>query len=502
MKNKLKKYLNITLIALFSMSLISCEEDFLETTPTTDISDADVFKTTEGAQTVLNGLYRWLREYDSGGSGRHEDMGQKSVDITLDVLDGRDVIIPYPAWYYFDHDLGFDFTQANYSKTRGLWNFYYKIINNCNNIIVNIDGSEGEASEKNRIKGEAHTLRAFAYFYLVNIFQHAYIEGSDNPGVPIYLEPATPESEGNPRGTVQDVYDQILSDISMALTLLPSGGERDSKSHVNVNVAQGILARAHLIMGNWSEAATAAAAARSGYSLDNAATYTSGFNDVDANGEWIWGLPFQQDQQHFYYSFFSMYDLERAAGYYNMRMNSGFLAEFSATDIRANLAVDAYPLVVDKMADPINASGYATPADQYVIRKFRDKDDQTGHYVLMRAAEMILIEAEANAELNNYPEAQDLLFLVQERADENAVESTNTGQNLIDEILLERRKELYGEGLASTLDLKRRQLPLDRIGNHYFPGSLPASSNRLVWQIPQDELDANDNISVADQNPL
>lgn len=501
MKNKFKLYMNIALIALLSIGVIGCEEDFLETTPTTDISDQDVFKTTDGAQTVLNGLYRWLREYNSGGTDRHEDMGQKSVDITLDVLDGRDIILYAPSWYYFDHDLAFDFTQSIYSKTRGIWNFYYKIINNCNNIIVNIDAADGEPAEKDRIKGEAFALRAHAYFYLVNIFQHAYIEGATQPGVPIYTEPATPESKGNPRGTVQDVYNQILSDLGDALTLLPASGSRGNKSHININVAQGMLARVNLFMGEWEDAADAAAAARAGYPLDNAAAYTSGFNDV-SSGEWIWGLPFQQDQQHYYYSFYSFYDLERSAGYWNVRMNSGFLAEFSPTDIRANLAVGDYALVVDIMDPPFNYSGYATIADQYAIRKFRDKADQTGHYVLMRSAEMILIEAEAEAELTNYGVAQDLLYEVQLRADANAVKSTNTGQALIDEILLERRKELYGEGLASTLDLKRRLLPLNRVGNHYFTGSLPAGSNRLTWQIPQAEIDANENITEADQNPL
>ena len=502
MTTKIKRILNIALVALLITGVSSCEKDFLETTPTTDISDQDVFNTTEGAQTVLNGLYRWLREYNSGGTGRHEDMGQKSVDITLDVLDGRDVVIAYPAWYYFDHDLAFDFTQATYSKTRGLWDFYYQIINNCNNIIVNIDEADGDPAEKDRIKGEALALRAHSYFYLVNIFQNAYIEGADQPGVPIYTEPATPESKGNPRGTVQDVYDQILTDLGDAIDFLPDDGSRGNKSHININVAQGMLARTHLVMGNWGPAATAANAARDGYPLDDAGTYTAGFNDYGA-GEWIWGLPFQQDQQHYYYSFFSMYDLERAAGYWQMRMSDTLYQEFSATDIRAKLAVGDYPLVVDKRDAPIGATALVRPADQWVIRKFRDKADQTGHYVMMRSAEMILIEAEAAAELTQDGVAQDLLFLVQSRADANAVKSTNTGQDLIDEILMERRKELYGEGIASTLDLKRRDLPLDRTGsNYYFQGSLPASTNRLTWQIPQAELDANENIGLNDQNPL
>ncbi len=498
--NKIKKYLNITLVALIIWGMSACSKDFLETTPTTDISDQDVFKTTSGTQTVLNGLYRWLREYNSGGTSRHEDMGQKSVDITLDVLDGRDVVIPYPAWYYFDHDMGFDYTKGTYSKPRGIWNFYYKIINNANSIIVNIANAEGSDSEKNRIKGEALALRAYAYFYLINIFQHAYIEGADKPGVPIYTEPATAESEGNPRGTVQDVYDQIISDLTEAKSLLPASGARGNKSHVNVNVVDGIFARVHLFMGSWSAAATSAAAARTGYPLGSQADFVAGFNDY-GSGEWIWGLPFQQDQQHYYYSFFSMYDMERAAGYFNMRMNDDMYDSYSDEDIRAKKAIGEYPLVVMKNAPPINSTIY-TVSDKYVIRKFRDTPEQTGHYILMRSAEMILIEAEAKAEQGMDTEAQDLLFLIQSRADATAVKSTNTGQDLIDEILYERRKELLGEGLASTLDIKRRSLPLVRTGSHYFPGSLPAGSNRLVWQIPQAEIDANKNISESDQNPL
>lgn len=496
-------YKSFAILVIFGMGLtfFSCQEDFLETSPTTSISDQDVFKTVDGAQTVMNGLYRWLREYDSGGTDRHEDMGQKSVDITLDVTDGRDIIIPFPAWYYFDHDMGFDFTKGTYSKPRGIWNFYYKIINNANNVIVNIDDAEGTTEDKQRIKGEALTLRAYAYYYLVNIFQHAYVKGGNQPGVPIYTEPASSENKGNPRGTVDDVYTQIEKDLDEALTLLPASGERVNKSHVNIDVAHGIYARVALMKEEWEAASSHANSARAGYPLMSQSDYVAGFNDY-TNNEWLWGLPFNKEQQHYYYSFYSFYDLEREAGYFSIRMNTGFYDMFSETDVRAKLSVDGnYPLVVYKYQEPINEPIY-TIGDSLVIRKFRDTPDQTGSYVMMRSAEMILIEAEAEAELGNEGTAQDLLFLVQSRADADAVKSTNTGQALIDEILLERRKELYGEGIASLLDVKRRNLPVVREGNHYFGGSLPAGSNRFVWQIPQDEIDANDNISEEDQNPL
>lgn len=499
--NKISHYIKIFFL-VFIFSIYGCEQEFLETSPTTDISDQDVFQTTQGAQTVMNGIYRFLREYDSGGSDRHEDMGQKSVDITLDVLDGRDIIIPFPAWYYFDHDMGFDYTEARYAKVHALWRFYYRLINNANSIINNIDGATGSNADKNRLKGEAMAIRAHSYFYLINLYQKAYTVDPTLPGVPLYEEAATGLSVGNPRGTVQDVYNFIIDDLTEALELLPADGARKNKSHVNINVTNGMLARAYLFMEDWQNAADHANLAREGYPLMSQADYVAGFNDYN-NEEWIWGLPFNQDQQHYYYSFFSMFDLERAAGYWNMRMNDDFLSNFSETDIRANQAVgDNLPLVVDKLNPPINATEYITPADKYVIRKFRDTPNQTGHYVLMRSAEMILIEAEAKARQEQFTEAQNLLFLIQSRADENAGKSTNTGKDLIDEIILERRKELYGEGLASTLDVKRLRIPIERTGTHQFPGSLPADSWRLVWQIPRDEIDANDNISTQDQNPL
>ncbi|MNE72305.1 SusD family protein [compost metagenome] len=121
---------------------------------------------------------------------------------------------------------------------------------------------------------------------------------------------------------------------------------------------------------------------------------------------------------------------------------------------------------------------------------------------MMRASEMILIEAEAKAHLG-MADAGDVLFALQSNRDPNAVKSGNTGQDLINEIALERRKELYGEIGINYLDIKRLQLPLTRSGNH-DPGvmyDIPANDPAFILKIPQRELDANPNINDADQNP-
>ena len=81
--------------------------------------------------------------------------------------------------------------------------------------------------------------------------------------------------------------------------------------------------------------------------------------------------------------------------------------------------------------------------------------------------------------------------------------SGNTGDALIEEIMIQRRIELWGEGFR-FYDLKRLNLPLDRTGANHVESVIngkftePAGSNAWTWQIPIDELNANDNMV---QNP-
>ena len=122
---------------------------------------------------------------------------------------------------------------------------------------------------------------------------------------------------------------------------------------------------------------------------------------------------------------------------------------------------------------------------------------------MMRVSEMYLIEAEAKAELGE-ADAADVLFALQSDRDPAAARSTAaTKAALIDEILLERRKELYGELGINYLDIKRRQLPLRRSGNHSaaFRFNIPANDPRFIIKLPQREIDANDAIGPQEQNP-
>ena len=125
-----------------------------------------------------------------------------------------------------------------------------------------------------------------------------------------------------------------------------------------------------------------------------------------------------------------------------------------------------------------------------------------GDPVYMRAGEMYLIEAEAKARLNDAT-AQDVLFTFVSNRNPAYVKSTNTGQALVDEIILQRRMDLWGEGFR-FFDLKRLNQALNRSCANYASSvgliaTVAAGDNAWQWMIPKDEFNANPNITP--QNP-
>ena len=134
-------------------------------------------------------------------------------------------------------------------------------------------------------------------------------------------------------------------------------------------------------------------------------------------------------------------------------------------------------------------------------RKFREPATlNIGHMVLMRSSEMLLIEAEASAKDGDETHAQDLLYELQAKRDPNARKTDRKGNELIELILLERRKELWAEGF-SLFDLLRNQKSLVREGDHQSLKNFPANSWKFIFQIPRSELDVNKGILPEDQNP-
>ncbi|WP_316735737.1 RagB/SusD family nutrient uptake outer membrane protein [Pedobacter aquatilis] len=490
MKNILK---NISLVLIGVATLSSCKKEYLETTPTEQIAQETVFSTTGGALVALNGTYRQM--YQSLTD--HGNFGQKSAEIVSDLM-GNDMVVHAQGYGWFNAEYQYTAiaTATLNSRSGRTWFYYYRTINNANIILKNIDAATGTTAEKEYIKGQALALRAYSYFYLVNFFQQTYKGNENKPGVPVYLEPT---SEGNPRGTVQQVYTQIVADLKQAETLL-TGKTRIHKSHVNVNTAQGILARVALQMEDWATAREYARKSRASIAPMTAATYNAGFS-ILSNTEWIWGLEVNVEQSTIFASYFSHMD-NTAGGY-------GGLGSYK------KITKELYDLIPvgDARKDAFKAPGSTVlpSVPIYSILKFRKPTAATwnGDYLLMRAGEMFLIEAEASARIGGDEANAVTLLNTLVKTRYPAYNFAGTGTALLNEILLQRRIELYGEGFSLN-DIKRLKTGLNRptgTGNHggtnFAPVELvlPAESPKFLMRIPQDELNTNKALTPADQNP-
>ncbi len=501
-EGKMKRILYSTLlIAAVSLFFASCSEDYLNTVPTDQVSAVSAFETTGNAMQALNGIHRMMYQQHNG---RQDQAGEASINIFRDML-GEDLVMTSAGngWHnniykWVDHRS--ETAASGYAP----WYLYYRLIANANMIINNIDNAAGSQEEKDIIKGEALIYRGWGHFSLVQMFAKRYVAGTANDqlGVPIML---TNNFDGQPRATVGQVYEQVIIDLNDAISLL-GAYVRPNKSHMNIDVARGVKARVALTMQDWANAASLAAEARTGYPLMSTAAYTEGFNDY-TNNEWMWGSTVIPDQTTYFYSFFAY--MSRNFSSTNIRGNPKAINSllyndpiFTPTDIRkANF-------------DPTGLHTSLGLASNFTRKPYTNQKflaaggaDSRGDVVYMRAAEMYLIEAEAYARMGGHDTealaALNFLREARETDPANYVASANTGQALIDEIMLNRRLELWGEGFRFT-DLKRLNLPLDRNGANHQTAlctvtDVPAGDVRWEWLIPKQEMDANKQMV---QNPL
>lgn len=493
----MKNIISLILLVVMVLASTSCSEDFLDQQPTDAVAAESATATTDNLFLVINGIHRLLYTRQ-GSNGRG---GISAMMIQNDAL-GEDMVMNARAnGWWINMASWNDHTNANDTDTRHSWRVLYKVVKNANVVIEGAPDAEGPDSQRNAALGQALAYRAFAHFQMVQLYAQRYDAAGSNGqlGIPLVTDNSI---EGKPRSTVEEVYTQINADLDEAITLLEGYG-RLNRSHINQNVAMGLKARVSLVQGNYTVASQMAIAAREGFSLMDSVTYASGFNDYTID-EWMWGGHYNEEQGSTFTNYHAW--ISRNFSSSNIRgnpksINSLLYDQIPTTDVRS--------AIFDPTGDHPNLpSGIEISSRHrrfpYTNQKFLafSTGDSRGDVPYMRAAEMYLIEAEAKARLGEPDAAEALLPLAQAR-DAAYVLSTNTGQALIDEILLQRRWELWGEGFR-FFDLKRMNMPLDRNGaNHNAPlinnvMSVPAGDIRWQWQIPQDEIDAN---PAVKQNP-
>ena len=492
------KIFRLGIIGLCLFALTSCNKEYLETSPTNQVGTGDAFSNVTNAWAALNGIHRIMY---TASLGTQSQGGQSGNILIMDIM-GEDLVFPNLNNNWLRQEYQWIYHRNTSSRaTRHSYLFYYIVIGNANMIIANIDGAEGPEADKAYIKGQALAYRAWSYFQMIQLFGERYEQGGDNSGMGLSLV-LEPDTKPIPRNSVEEVYTQIETDLKEAATLLDGYDRGGDKSQIDLSVVKGYQARVALTKQDYANAATYAREAREAYQLMSNDDYMSGFNNYD-NVEWMWSSRITADQTNSFYNFFAHMALDFTAAVIRNTpkvMNSKLYAEITDTDIRKNLwdptgeDVENFPLP--------NSTFRRYP---YLSRKFLAADPalSIGDVPYMRAAEMYLIEAEALAASNQTSEAADVLYELAVNRDPAYSKSSNTGQDLVDEILIQRRVELWGEGFR-FYDLKRLNQPLDRTGanhNATYAVKMTEPAGTIEWQflIPQNEI--NNSGGVVIQNP-
>lgn len=489
---KLFKNIAIGLVALASLS--SCSSDFLDTEYTTYLGQEEAASAaSQNPDVFLNGMWSWMVRYE----GRHDSFGIYTIFMETQVM-GEDIAFQTTSWYNYDYQL--DYRDEPYVRTSSFWTNLYTLIAKSNEVISLYPDGATTDSQKSLL-GQAYAIRGMSYYYLVQIYQDYLNEdGSikrEAPGVPIYYNSAdgiSAEDMENAKGrnTVGDVLAVAQSDLEKGVELLADANyTRPSKNYIDVSVARGLLARYYLLTQQWEKAAQTANAARKDYKIMGNEDLHAGFNSVN-NVEWMWGFNHTTETVTSFASLFS-HLASSGPGYgrnYPFLIDARLYSQIADNDYRKTL-------FNGPNGDPSQpTTGGKKP---YANQKFLYKADWLCDYVYMRASEMVLIEAEAYAHLNQGTKAAAVLGELMA----NRQPGWNQQIVTVDDVYLQRRIELWGEGFT-YFDLKRLNKGIDRSysgNNHNYKFVVPAHDVRWTFQLPRSEMQENTHIDASEQNP-
>lgn len=226
-----KNFIYIALLAITLFGFSSCS-DFLDRIPDDELSDGSFWKTPNDAKMFIADVYRQILP------------GQYNGDIDGDIESDNAV-----------H--GIKWAAGNVSK--GIydpadmgWSGDYKAIRACNILLTKIDNiPDYEQADKEAVMGEAHFLRGFTYFGLIQTFGD----------VPYVDQPVDLKEMGNiTRTPVEEVYTKVMEDFDYAIAHLPVQWGSSDYGRATKGAAYAMKARAALYFKHFDTAAEAAKA--------------------------------------------------------------------------------------------------------------------------------------------------------------------------------------------------------------------------------------------------
>ena len=507
------KYINLAFLLIVSL-LVSCDDDFLNTIPTDRIAVDQFWTQEKDGILTANSSYRGLELFRMVSFEGCSDNActAKTWEDGYMVANGS--------------------FNSSWTFVSGIWSDAYTWIRRTNDVIAHVDEIPGVNQDmKNRLKGEAMTLRAYMY----NILTILYGD------VPYFREPVMLIEDGKrPRESKDKIINDLIADLDMAAGYLPVSyaGSAD-RGRMTRGAAYAVKARMCLYHGKYQQARDAAAEIMKEdiypYRLfpDYAGIFTYA-NQM--NSEVIIDIQYVPTLRM--HSIFSQYGPRSAQGVSNFSPTRSLVDTYEPDDprLRASILMPLDPNpYVGGIFDPTPGSGtvdeagvsYNATVSGYQYRKYVLADDVTFpsrchiNLIMMRYADVLLMFAEAENELNGPTQAAyNAINAVRQRArgDNTGILSDLAGltkEQFLDAVLKERRMEFAGEGLRYFDILRRRIAEYVLVGPVYGMDYIDADGNaktvtvenrifdknkNYLWPIPESELRINPNLA-GNQNP-
>lgn len=529
MKKILNASVRITLVAVFAF-FTSCES-FLEEEVKTSYEKEVVFDSEEGLEAAVNGMYSVLASYDYYGSGIHG------------------LANPHSGRFNSNQTASQDATSLNCTPTNiwlpKMWLQMYSTINNANIIIKEVEASTQNFSNKNTTLGQAYFIRGLVYFDLVRYFG----------AVPLRTVPTDNSNIHMPKSSKQNIYQQIISDFEMAKNLLPettTTNDRPKKWAAHVYLSKVYMNMAGEDGGNptyWQNAKDELMPVLGKYSLlPSFASLFLGQGGnmlVENSAESIFEIQYSHvggvrssDMPRLYTPQNSTFLPIEIASFGRIRPNKEVLDQhlaqypndpriastFIYTNYQRFKVVNGVPTstVVTQNIYPTQTSGnFSFPFMKKWLDSSYNGTTSNRNYILLRYADVLLMMAEIENELsgpaNAYQYVNEVLTRARNSVSPAASQPANWSGMSQDEfrvrIMKERQYELLSEG-QDWFDSRRRgyQFFLNTIvtpHNSYNPNLVsggvdyiyPISVKNMLLPIPARELETNQAMTPADQNP-
>jgi len=473
MKMKKTKYLVIA--ALSFMTLSSCE-DATDITQDGIISENNVWESLQDLQLGLNGVYA-AYNYES-------DINFNAI-ITDNIKRGESNNGQGQGLYNFN-------LIPSTTEASSIYSGRYYGINVANRVLGGVETLEFEdaesIAEENSIKAQLLTLRAMYHFDLFLYYTEDY---SDLNSLSVPIVDYVPTIDVAPeRNTVSEVLEFIKNDLDEASNLI--GNTVGENFYINKNTILALQAKIALIEGDYPTVISITDALLADYPLATREDYKDMYLDT-SEGESIFTLARNLDDSQVAGLFY--FNSVELAGSPYLEISNGLYNELNTGDVRFDVIVHSES----------QFEGTDSPDNILLIYKYPgDEDALINDIKLIKSSEMLLINAEAKARSNDLSGAATYIKQLRDARYSNAqpLPSYSNLEEALTDILKERRIEFAYEG-KRFLDLKwiGKDLNLGVVRNATDCASfsaacgLPRSSYKFTLPIPQDELNANSNIT-------